>query len=240
MIKKLFLNYRNLAIILFGIIFTVAYSYTLYFSFKPIIFTLILLAVSISYSGIFDRYQYLAAQKISKVVNAIDKSYSIDSYVEAIEKSIKILKLKSKENKKYLIISKFMDEIVEFEKVLPTLVENYKRGKNYLDENGALIEAEVKDIEKKFNSAGGEAKVIYEKALNEKHQALNEIEDIKSSVNETESKLAYMLSTLQKIEACIESSELEDALNDEDTVNLNSNLEVFSETIKDTINKMKI
>jgi hypothetical protein len=240
MIRKLFFNSRNLAIIICGIIFTAVYSDALYFNLKPIIFTLILLILSILYSGIFDRYQYLVTQKVSDVVNTVKDTYEIDTYVAAIEKAIKILKAKSKENKKYLIISKFMDEIEEFEQVLPMLVENYKRGKSYLEKNGALIESEVKAIEKKCEKAKGEAKTIYEKALNEKRLTLNEIENIKASVDETESKFEYMLSTLQKIEAYIESSELGDALNDEDAVNLNSNLEIFSETIKDTIKKMKI
>jgi len=240
MFKKIFLKKRNFLIILISIICSLEYFNIFGFNAKPIIFTAIVLFVSFLYSGIFDVYIKDLAEKTKRLLDNKVNVQNIDSYTEIINIYLKRIKSKAKKNVNFLLISKFMDEIVEFEKVFPKLVDNYKRGENYLANNNVLIQKEIKQLEKKLLNSSGQTKEMYEKALEEKNTTLSEVNNIRVSMDETESKLNYFLSTLQKIEASMESVEVGQALTDQETTDFTNEFEAFSDVIKEERQKLTL
>ena len=64
------------------------------------------------------------------------------------------------------------------------------------------------------------------------------MEKIRSILDENESRLHYILGTLQKIQVIIEADGLDDGVNNEDMNDLNVHLETFSENLKNIMLEM--
>lgn len=151
------------------------------------------------------------------------------------------LKRKSKDNSKFVIISRFMEEIVNFEEIIPGIVTNYRKSSEFLRGKEGRINSEISSLQIKLkNATGDNAKEMYQKTLEEKQHTLEEMTGIKSNLDECESKLHFILSSLQRIEAIIEASELKDQMGDEETRDLNQNVEAFSESIRDISKLMEL
>jgi len=204
---------------------------------KPLVITAVVISFSMLYAILFNNDG--THQGIQRDINLKNKYENMNSLVEKINDSIKLLKSRSKDNSRLFLISKFMDTIIEFEDAIPDLMKDYKRGTAFTYKNSSIHE-EIIELEKKVMKAKGSAKQIYEKALNEKRTTTQEIENINNSLEESESRLYYMLSTLQKIEAIVEVTELDAELSDEDATSLNTHLETFSENLKDVIRSIRL
>lgn len=151
------------------------------------------------------------------------------------------LKRKSKDNSKFIIISRFMEEIVNFEEIIPGIVTSYRKSSEFLRGKEGRINSEISSLQIKLkNATGDNAKEMYKKTLEEKQHTLEEMTGITSNLDECESKLHFILSSLQRIEAIIEASELKDQMSDEETRDLNQNVEAFSESIRDISKLMKL
>ena len=151
------------------------------------------------------------------------------------------LKRKSKDNSKFVIISRFMEEVVDFETIIPGIVASYRKSSEFLRGKEGRINSEISSLQNKLRSASGDnAKEMYQKALEEKQRTLEEMTGIKSNLDECESKLHFILSSLQRIEAIIEASELKEQMSDEETRDLNQNVEAFSESIRDISKLMEL
>jgi len=230
------------AVIIGATVIISALNYSWYGSFtKPAMFGFIVLLFPVLYS-IFFTQQYskdqLNEEEMKRLAN--ERIDNLTPILENIIASLHNIKEKSKNEKKFLIITRFMDEISSFEEMIPNLIESYRTGSAFLRERRYPIKMEIKNIEYKLPSMTGIAKETYEKTLAEKQQTINEMADIQNSLEGCESKLHYILSTLQKIEAIMASSELNDAISDEDAQDISQQLDVFSSSIKDVVKLMKI
>ncbi len=229
MSSKWILNIRNMIIALCGAGLT-GYFYLRFGDLvKPLVFTAVVLSFSMLHSILFSGTESIKSNKYDEM----------NELVKKINDSSKALKTRSKNNTNLLLVSEFMDTIDEFENAIPELIKDYKKGLEYTHKN-VTIQEEVSELEKKAVTAKGSAKQIYEKALIEKRTTINEIDNINSSLEEGESRLHLMLSTLQKIEAIVEVTELDEELSDEDANSLNLHLESFSENLKDVIRSIKL
>lgn len=237
MSSKWFVSARNMIITLCGMVLT-AFFYIRYGAIvKPLVFTAVVLSFSMLHAILFNKSE--TTYKLDNGNNMDEKLENVNLLVDKINQSIKSIKDRSKANSRLILVTKFMDTIEEFEDVLPDLIKDYKRGAEFAYKNASIHE-EMMELEKKTMKAKGSAKQIYEKALNENRSTMQEIENIKNSLEESESKLYYMLSTLQKIEAIIEVTELDAELSDENTDSLNTHLETFSENLKDVIRSIRL
>jgi len=220
-----------------------ALSFTWYGDFsKPFLFGSIILIFSVLYSVFFSSaessQENLNESEMHKLAH--ERNDNLTPVIEKIISSLQNIKEKSKNDSKFLIITKFMDEISTFEEMIPKLIKSYRSGSSFLRERRYQIQTEIQNIEYKLSSTTGIAKETYEKTLAEKQQTMNEMTAIQNSLDDCESKLHYILSTLQKIEAIIAASELNDVVSDEDAQNISQQLEVFSSSIKDVVKLMKI
>lgn len=161
--------------------------------------------------------------------------------IKNIDQVLANLKRKAKDNSKYMIISKFMEEIVSFETVVPEIVESYRKSYEFLRGKEGRIKSEISSLQNKLRSASGDsAKQTYQKALEEKQHTLEELDDIKGNLDECESKLHFILSSLQRIESIIEASELKEQISDDEISALNQNIESFSESVREISKLMKL
>ncbi|MCX7748716.1 MAG: hypothetical protein N2645_17800 [Clostridia bacterium] len=231
---------RNVFIIIAGGVFTYIYTGLYGNVFKPMIFTGVILFFSFVYTDMFKRPQRKMEFKNLDNVVSMRGSYAISSIISKINNSISVIKEKSQNDMKFRIVSRFINEINEFERTIPKLTEAYKRAQYYTSGKTPLLEYEINEIVRKMFNTSETAKKTYEKALKEKQAALLEIERIKAYLDETESKLYYIASILQKIEAIIESAEINERLTDEDLCKLNTQLETFSESLKDILKSIRL
>ncbi|HEY9062883.1 MAG TPA: hypothetical protein VIO64_20665 [Pseudobacteroides sp.] len=142
---------------------------------------------------------------------------------------------------KYQFIAKFMSEIAVFEELIPNLVMSYRKGIRFLASRDAQATTDIKSLEMKLNSGVSEsARQTYGKAISEKKQILSELKHIRNNLDDCESKLYYILSTLEKIETIIYSDELRDNISDETSKNINQQLEIFSGSVRDIAKVMKL
>jgi len=149
--------------------------------------------------------------------------------------------IKSFDKDKYLFIRRFMSEIASFEELIPNLVASYRKGSMFLQNRDAQTSTDIKSLEMKLNSGISESiRLTYEKALLEKKQTQAELQHIRNNLDDCESKLYYILSTLEKIETIIYSDELRDNISDEASKNINQQLEIFSESVKEITKVMKL
>lgn len=239
MSAKSFFNLRNLIIVVLGTALTLVFYLRYGNAVKPIIFAGVVLAFSILYPLLFNDKNVMTAGRLKNCGNSSDKLDNIDLTVNRIYKLIKSIKAKSREDVKLTVVEKFMDEIDRFENIIPEIVDDYRRGMDFI-RNNSCIQDEIRGIELKISRTKGASRDIYEKTLNEKLLTMQEIEKLKASLEESESRLHYILSILQKIEAIIEASGMDDVLNDDDTSNLNTHLETFSESLKGVLGSMKL
>jgi len=167
---------------------------------------------------------------------------SRDRLTPIIDKiGIVLSSIKSFDNDKYLFISRFMSEATRFEELIPNLVASYRKGSLFLQNRDAQTSIDINSLEMKLNSAKSESvRLTYEKALSEKRQILAELQHIRNNLDDCESKLYYILSTLEKIETIIFSDELSDNMSDEASKNINQQLEIFSGSVKDIAKVMKL
>jgi hypothetical protein len=188
---------------------------------------------------------------ISSLIGLLSKKYSDESESSSLKELYKVrdkltpviknisqiltnLKKRSKDNSKFMIISRFMEEILDFEAIIPGIVANYRKSSEFLRGKEGRIKSEISSLQNKLRSVSGDnAKETYQKALEEKQRTLEEMTGIKSNLDECESKLHFILSSLQRIEAIIEASELKEQMSDEEIRDLNQNVEAFSESIRD-------
>ena len=167
---------------------------------------------------------------------------SKDRLTPIIDKiGIVLSSIKSFDSDKYLFISRFMSEAASFEELIPNLVASYRKASRFLQNRDAQTSTDIKSLEMKLNSAKSESvRLTYEKALSEKRQILDELKHIRNNLDDCESKLYYILSTLEKIETIIFSDELNDTMSDEASKNINQQLEIFSGSVKDIAKVMKL
>lgn len=166
------------------------------------------------------------------------KVREINSMVERIYESLKLIKSKSQGKDQFMIFGRFTDAIKEYEDVLPIIVKNFFDGVRFLDRYSG-IEQEISECESKIMQTEGQAQKTYEKVLNEKRDTLKEINQVKSSLSESESRIYLILCELQKIEAILESAKMSDGLTNEDVTKLNGYLETFTENIKGSLQSIK-
>lgn len=230
------------AVILGSTIIISALYFSWYGSFtKPAIFGAIILIFSVFYSMLFTEkpsQELLDEIEMRKLAN--EKNDNLTPIIEKIITSLKSIKQKSKSNSKFLIITKFMDEISNFEEIIPKLIRNYRNGMAFIREHKCQVETEIKNLKYKHSSSSGAAKETYLKTLQEKEQTMLEMKDIQNGLDECESKLHYIYSTLQKIETIVASSEFDDAMTEQDAQDISQQLDVFSSSIKDVVKIMKI
>jgi len=161
--------------------------------------------------------------------------------IKNISRVLTDIKRKAKDNSKYMIVSKFTDEIVNFETIIPDIVSSYRKSSEFLRSREGKIKSEISSLQLKLKNASGDnAKETYRKALEEKQRTLEEMDGIKNNLDECESKLHFILSSLQRIEAIIEASELKEQMSDEETRELNQNVEAFSESVRDISKLMEL
>ncbi len=167
---------------------------------------------------------------------------SRDRLTPIIEKlGIVLNNIKSFDKGKYQFITRFMSEIASFEELIPNLVLSYRKGARFLQNRDAQASTDIKSLEMKLSSGISEsARQTYEKALAEKKQTLAELQHIRNNLDDCESKLYYILSTLEKIETIIYSDELSDNMSDQVSNNINQQLEIFSGSVKDIAKVMKL
>lgn len=234
-----YINMRNLILLVFGLILTGVFYIRYGSIIKPLVFTAVILSLSILYTLLFSESDTDKSQVFKEDSFTNMRKDDIDRIAERINKLIRSIKSKSHNNERLTIVARCMSELDEFEDAVPELAANYKKSFAYA-QRSASIEQELAELERKAAKAKGSARQNYEKALREKRLTLTEILNIKGSLEESESKLHYILSTLQKIEAIVEAAELNDELSDDDMESLNIHLETFSESLKDVISSMKL
>lgn len=173
----------------------------------------------------------IGSSSLSELCKVRDK---LTPVIKNIDQVLTNLKQKSRDNNKYIIISRFMEEVVNFETIVPDIVASYRKSSEFLRGKEGRIKSEISSLQNKLRNASGDnAKETYQKALEEKQRTLEEMNGIKSNLDECESKLHFILSSLQRIEAIIEAAELKEQMSDEDTIDLNQNVEAFSESVRD-------
>lgn len=234
-----YVNIRNLILLVFGLLLTGVFYIRYGSIIKPLVFTAVILSLSLLYSLLFNKSNTDERPAFMEDSFTYIRKDDIERIAERINKLIRSIKSRSRENERLTIVARFMSELDEFEDAVPELAANYKKSFAYA-QRSASIEQELDELERKAVKAKGSARQIYEKALNEKRLTLHEIQNIKSSLDESESRLHYILSTLQKIEAIVEAAGLNDELSDDDMESLNTHLETFSESLKDVISSMKL
>ena len=211
--------------------------------FKPMFFGIILMFFSTMYSLLFGKQIKAETTETNEAeLNRLanETQDNLTPIIRGLISLLKNLKGKSRDNLKFLFVSNFLDEIYNFEQMIPKLVNNYRKGSSFLKEKKYLVSNEIKNLEYKLIASIGIARTTYEKALEEKRQTLNEMQGIEDTLDEFESKLHYILSTLEKIETTVESSDLKDEVTDEEAQNINQQLEAFSDSIKDVVKLMKL
>lgn len=180
----------------------------------------------------------LGSSSLNELCKVRDKLTPI---IKNIDHVLTNLKRKSTDNSKYVIISRFMEEVVNFEAVIPDIVASYRKSSEFLRGKEGKIKSEISMLQNKLRNASGDsAKETYQKALEEKQRTLEELAGIKSNLDECESKLHFILSSLQRIEAIIEASELKEQMSEEENRDLNQNVEAFSESIRDISKLMEL
>lgn len=210
-------------------------------AFPFVVLGAILLGFSILYSLIFKKNSDTIDESSFDLKELSKVRDNLTPVIKNIINVLNSLKKKSQDNSKFMIISRFMDEIVDFEETIPQIVHSYRKGAEFLRTRDGRINSEVKSLQDKLrNATGDNAKAMYQKALEEKQQTLDEMRSIKSNLDECESKLHFILSALQRIETIIESSELMEKMSEEETQDLNQNVEAFSESIRDISRLMKL
>lgn len=234
---------RN-SVIFGGTVIASAFFYKVSGSFRePLILGIIMFLFSVFYALAFERGSKDREEEYG--MNNINQLFKVnDSLTPVIKKivlSLRNLKKKSSENARFMIVERFMEDIVNFEHMIPKLVNSYRKAYGFVRGKDVLISNEIKNIQYKLQRSEGEkAKDIYNKALDEKKQTLEEIKEIKNTLDECESKLYFILSSLQKIETIIEGSELKDMASEEDNENISQQMEIFSESIRDVVKLMKL
>ncbi len=210
-------------------------------AFPFVVMGAILLVFSILYGLIFKKNAEAIDESSFDLKELNKVRDNLTPVIKNIINVLNNLKQKSQDNSKFMIISRFMDEIVDFEETIPQIVRSYRKGAEFLHARDGRINSEVKSLQDKLrNATGDNAKAMYQKALDEKQQTLNEMLGIRSNLDECESKLHFILSALQRIETIIESSELQEKMSEEETQDLNQNVEAFSESIRDISKLMEL
>lgn len=216
-----------------------------FFNNKKLVLSVIVMGVILLFFSVL--YRLVSKSNSDYAENSLDLkelSKVRDNLTPVIKNIVQVLtrlKKKSQDNSKFVIISRFMEEIVNFEYVIPEIVKSYRKGAEFLRGKDGRINSEIKTLQNKLRNASGDnAKAMYQKALDEKQQTLDEMMSIKSNLDECESKLHFILSALQRIETIIESSELKEKMSEEETQDLNQNVEAFSESIKDISKLMNL
>lgn len=159
------------------------------------------------------------------------KNSQIDNLERDIMKSIG--NLKSIEAGKYASITDYMVEISRFETMVPELVKRYIEGADFVFANFSNVEGQITMIQEKISNETNQKVIsILKNTLNEKNETLREIMNMQENIKEWESQLMLISSTLERIEAMIRTGELTNGLSDEETRNVNEQLAVFSECVK--------
>jgi hypothetical protein len=231
---------RDILIIFGGIVLTAVFYINYGNMVKPLIFSSIVLAISLLYSIFFDSWAVRVPSKEEEYNDISGRYYEVCSIANSIKKSLRTIKIKSKQEPRLLIVHRFLKEIEEFNNVIPKLVRSYRKGLIYISGRNTLVFAEIKDIERKLINSKGIIRYNYKKALNEKRAASQEMDSIKVSLSECESRLYYILGTVQKIEAIIEATRLSEGLGEKDATNLNNYMSTFSEDFKDIVKTMRL
>ncbi|MDP4180870.1 MAG: hypothetical protein Q8942_07235 [Bacillota bacterium] len=219
-----------------------AVSYSAFGSKAGMVFGGLIFIFTVLYSVLFSGKEKIKKREVS--YNDLRKlAYEArDRLTPILEKLVTVLNsIKAFNGSKYLFISEFMTEVANFEEIIPNLVMSYRKGARFLANRDAQASTDIKSIEMKLNSSVSESvRQTYEKALQEKRQTLEELQHMRNNLEECESKLYYILSTLEKIETIIYSDELNDNMTDETSRNINQQLEIFSGSVKDIAKVMKL
>ena len=243
LILKSIFNLTNTIILVLTIIVSIIFQIEFNSASPPIILGGIFIVLSILYNFHINMRKLKSpneydAKHLREL--ASQKHDNLTPIIKKLVDTMERLKHKSQNNSKFLFVSKLVDDICDFERIIPILVENYRQGTKFLKQRSYKLSIEISNIEANLNSSTGTAKETYTKTLAEKKQANIEMHDIQNTLNECESKLHYILSTLQKIEATVESSDIKDNNTDQEIQEVSTQLEVFSESVKDVVTLMKI
>ena len=109
-----------------------------------------------------------------------------------------------------------MEEILDFEAIIPGIVANYRKSSEFLRGKEGRIKSEISSLQNKLRSVSGDnAKETPESPWGEAAY-FRKMTGIKSNLDECESKLHFILSSLQRIEAIIEASNWKEQMSDEE------------------------
>jgi len=239
MLKHIFRG-LNITIAFFGFLFTIIYYAFYGNALSPILFTLLLLTLSTVYSY---KYKKTGAKR-SKMQNSKQPSQvrdNADICVEEINQTIKSIISMSKDKKDLLLVTSFFQNIDEIEETVKKFYENYKKSKNFLKNNRNIVtEKELDELRRKIGSVTGNKKELYEKIYDNKKKIYDEIESIQGSFMESLLNLQYILTNLQQIQVTINSVHFNNTTADREIMEVSDRLEVFSEELKGSLNKMRI
>lgn len=240
MLMKHIFRKLNVFIAIFGFLFTIIYYIDFGDALSPILFTLLALTLSTTYS-----YKYRnVAKKVSKVLKSVPVSHdkaNADICVDKIHQTIKSILAVSRDKKNLLLVTNFFKNIDEIEETVSKLHENYKKSKNFLDHNHNMVtERELEELQKKIDKVSDNKKRLYEKIYDNKKKIYDEIESIRGSLMENLLNLQYILSNLQQIQVTINSVNFSNDTDEKEMREAGNRLETFSEELKGSLNRMRI
>lgn len=229
----------NVFIFLIGLIISVILLFTTK-NFIKFSICIIILATYFIHSAITANRLKRALINVRKYYPNGNDLFSIEVLEEDIYSKLRKIKSLSKDNKNYSLVLRFLTEINKFEEILPILYTSYKKAAKYVLKNESKLKHEIKALKTKIRKSKGNSYDIYMKSLEEHKQSYLEIKKINEKISEIESKIYYISSIFHKVITIIDSNEIFGKLTDSEIKEMNTELEVFSENIVETLNSINL
>ncbi|HOA54764.1 MAG: hypothetical protein WBL32_05055 [Acetivibrionales bacterium] len=240
MLKYHIFRKLNFVLAAFGLIFTLFYYRYYGDVISPVLFTLLTITLSTTYSYKYRRIVQKALKSVRYASMPWDKA-NVDICVEQIRDTIKSIRDTSKTKKELLLVTSFFDNIDDIEETVKKLYDTYKMSKNFLDNNRNIVtEEELEELRKKIENADGTRKELFQGIYDNKKKTYEEIENIKGALKESLLNLQYILSNLQQIEVTINSVSVSNNTYRRDIRQVSDTLEVFSEELKGSLKKLRL
>ncbi len=215
-------NLRNLILFIGGITLTIVYNIFCGNLFKPLMFTSIVMLFSVTYDLIFPPDD---ADKVTA------KLKEVDSLKKEIDNKIRTIKMKSKSNKSYLFTYKYLQEINNLGEQVSTYYSEFKNTTIFIGNKIEILIRDIDNINNMLENCNEKEKDTYLKILNEKMELKQELESMIAIANQRKILLQHIMSSLEKMEAVIESNKLNSDIGN-DICDLSSNLSGFTNDLK--------
>lgn len=208
----------------------------------PIVLGLILVLFSTLYYYLFiiDKEQSLNNQN-NKTHNIIELlTHRQDRLNPILTKIISSLyNLKKLDQYKFQAIADKMYEIIEFEKIIPAIVESYRKASDFTNCREDVISSEIIKLEKRLSETTNKSvQQSISNAIFQKKETREEIYAMLHYMEECESNLEYIFSCLENIETTIENAGISEHL----TINIQEKIQeqfkVFTNAIRNISNKL--